>query len=121
MEFDETFFELQRKRLLTQKTRIMNYIQNDDMNDLRAESDQMSEEGDVAQSHIDQQYGIQMREREVYKLREIEHALNKIQNGSYGFCEESGDPIESGRLKSKPWARYCLAVAEDFERHRGVG
>jgi RNA polymerase-binding transcription factor DksA len=41
------------------------------------------------------------------KWSEIKHALEKIENGKYGFCEVSGEPIEEDRLEANPAARTC--------------
>ncbi len=41
------------------------------------------------------------------ELHEVRHALEKIENGTYGICEVSGEPIEEDRLKANPSARTC--------------
>ena len=43
------------------------------------------------------------------RYRNIAHALKKIETGTYGVCEISGDPIETGRLEANPAARTCVA------------
>lgn len=48
-------------------------------------------------------------------LREIERALERIENGSFGACEECGEPIAPGRLQANPTARYCIDCAEALE------
>jgi DnaK suppressor protein len=42
------------------------------------------------------------------QIAEVEHALNKIQNGTYGTCDNCGKPIPEGRLKAIPQANLCL-------------
>ncbi|HUC38225.1 MAG TPA: TraR/DksA C4-type zinc finger protein [Acidimicrobiales bacterium] len=44
-------------------------------------------------------------------LDELEHALHKVDNGSYGRCEECGQPIAPERLEFSPAARFCVACA----------
>lgn len=44
-------------------------------------------------------------------LSEVEHALSKLGDGSYGSCERCGEPITEARLEAKPAARYCIACA----------
>jgi DnaK suppressor protein len=51
-------------------------------------------------------------------LREIKYALNKIKNGTYGICEETGDEIEFERLKANPVARYSLEAQREIELER---
>jgi DnaK suppressor protein len=44
-------------------------------------------------------------------LAEVEHALEKIEDGTYGVCESCGNPIAEARLEAKPAARYCINCA----------
>ncbi|HEU0196997.1 MAG TPA: TraR/DksA C4-type zinc finger protein [Nevskiaceae bacterium] len=53
-------------------------------------------------------------------LREVAAALKKIADGDYGFCEETGEPIDAARLEVNPTARYSLAAQERLERHRAA-
>jgi DnaK suppressor protein len=56
------------------------------------------------------------KEHENHVLREVKEALERIEDGSYGFCEETGDPIGVRRLEAVPQTRYCLKVQEDKEQ-----
>lgn len=47
------------------------------------------------------------------RLTDVEDALQKIENGSYGFCETSGEPIEEDRLMANPAARTCKVHLND--------
>jgi DnaK suppressor protein len=49
-------------------------------------------------------------------LLEIEDALDRIENGTYGICEGGGEPILAERLEVIPWARYCVACASLSEK-----
>jgi DnaK suppressor protein len=61
-------------------------------------------------------------ERDVQLLREIDHALAKMSEGQYGFCEGTGEPIGYSRLKLRPWARFGVEYQEELERaQRGRG
>ena len=42
------------------------------------------------------------------ELKDIEDALRRIDQGTYGICEACGKPIDPERLEAKPWARYCI-------------
>ncbi len=54
-------------------------------------------------------------------LAEIDAALLRLQNGTYGFCEETGEPISATRLRVIPWTRYSRAAAARHEEaHRKV-
>ena len=52
-------------------------------------------------------------------MREIDVALRKIEEGTYGYCEVNEEPIEQKRLEKMPWARLSLEAAEELERHQG--
>jgi RNA polymerase-binding transcription factor DksA len=49
-------------------------------------------------------------------LYEISEALRRIESGTYGICEITGEPIEAERLSAIPWARYSFAGQDDLEK-----
>lgn len=49
-------------------------------------------------------------------LMEIDDALSRIDNGTYGICESNNEPIPKERLRAIPWARCCIACASSFEK-----
>ena len=49
-------------------------------------------------------------------LAEIEDALGRTENGSYGICEGNNEPISKARLNAIPWARYCVVCANLSEK-----
>lgn len=51
-----------------------------------------------------------------HELDEVNHALEKIKNGTYGVCEKNGDTIPIERLNAEPSTRYCLADARKIEK-----
>lgn len=54
-------------------------------------------------------------------LNEVSAALTRIEDGSYGYCEETGNPIGLKRLEAMPQARYCIQVQERKERSNRFG
>lgn len=50
------------------------------------------------------------------RLFEIDSALQRIREGTYGFCELTGRAIPPARLRAIPWTRYCRSAAEAQER-----
>ena len=79
------------------------------------EMDEASTEGVTAMTS-------KLLERDVSLYREIQRALAKLDDGSYGLCEGTGEPIGYSRLKLRPWARYSVAYQEELEREaRGRG
>ena len=63
---------------------------------------------------IDNILGLMDSERKI--LMEIDIALNRIENGTYGICEMNGETIPKARLKAIPWARYCITCAGLVEK-----
>jgi len=55
-------------------------------------------------------------ERQAGTLEEVDRALRKIENGDFGICEHCEKAIPSKRLKSLPWARFCLECQEKSDR-----
>lgn len=55
-------------------------------------------------------------ERERNKLKQIEDALKRISEGSYGICEMTGEKIGEERLRAMPFARFSLEAQEDIEK-----
>jgi len=63
---------------------------------------------------IDNIIGLVDSERKI--LVEVNEALRRIEEGTYGICEGRGEPIPKQRLKAIPWARYCVACATLLEK-----
>jgi RNA polymerase-binding protein DksA len=74
---------------------------------------------DMGTDNYEQEFtlGLVQKDRDI--LREINLALAKIQNGTYGICEGTGKPIGKPRLEARPWARYSIEYARKLES-RGV-
>ena len=116
--FDAKFIEAQKKMLLEARERTINDIGQKSNEDLHVDSDEVIEDGDQAQTYLNQNLSFGLRERELYKLREIESALVRIEEGTYGICEELEEPISKKRLQKIPWTRLCIEAAEQLEREK---
>ena len=75
---------------------------------------------DMGTDNYEQEFTLGLVETERKLLREINHALAKIQNGTYGICEGTGKPITKARLEVQPWARYSIEYAKQMERGGGA-
>jgi DnaK suppressor protein len=74
------------------------------------------DEMDEAQSNQDLALLFRLADKEQKLLAEIDAALQRLDDGSYGFCEGTGEAIGFGRLLARPWARYSVAHKEALER-----
>lgn len=113
---DKKKTEYFKNKLLEARKQIMNSGIMNDYQDLHIQSDDLADEADLASSTINQQVSFSIRDREMTKLRRIDAALERIEEGVFGFCIESGEEIEEKRLETQPWAEFCLEVAEEKER-----
>lgn len=57
-----------------------------------------------------------LMDRDAKLLREVERALEKVQDKTYGLCEGTDEPIGYARLKLRPWTRYSVTYKEELER-----
>ena len=83
---------------------------------------ELGDEADQAQHEEDTRLALRAVERETRLLRKIDAALQRIRDGEYGYCLESGEEIGLERLRARPTAEYCTEVKvqmEEKEKHYG--
>ena len=114
--FNAKFYEAQKALLLKLKNELLNSMKTKFQEDLHVDVDEVIEDGDQAQTYLNQNIQFGLRERELSKLREIEYALARIEDGTYGICEETDEPISKKRLEKMPWTRLSIQAAEEVER-----
>jgi DnaK suppressor protein len=113
---NKTKLEYFKKVLLTQRARILNKIALLTKEDFAISTEDLPDETDLASSIVNQQVSFRMRERELSKLRNIEASLYRVENNTYGICEECDESISLQRLENQPWAELCITHAEERER-----
>ncbi len=74
---------------------------------------------DMATDLYDREFSLGLAEGERERLYDLDEAIKKIDQGSYGICETCGVKIRSGRLKVMPHARYCIRHQEEREKESG--
>ena len=79
--------------------------------------DDLPDEMDLASSEYLQSFTFRLRGREKTFLKKIDHALVKIDEGTFGICEECEEPISVKRLEARPETTLCIRCKEDQERH----
>jgi RNA polymerase-binding transcription factor DksA len=94
-----------------------------------SEEDSLSElssvdqhQADVGTETFDRERDLSILERVEAELVDVEHALRRLDEGTYGLCEACGKPISDDRLEAQPAARFCVedqAKAEREARHAG--
>ena len=71
---------------------------------------------DQGTDNYEQEFTLGLVEFERRLLSEIDEALGRIADGTYGICELTGRPISAARLQAKPWAKYCIDAARQLEQ-----
>ena len=75
---------------------------------------------DQASSYTEKNVELRAINRQIKLISKIDSALKRIQDGSYGFCEETGEPIGLKRLIARPVATLCIAAQEKHEKDEKV-
>ena len=71
---------------------------------------------DIGTDNYEQEFALGLMDSERKLLREIDDALHRIEDKTYGICEGTGKPIRKARLEAQPWARYCVDYARKLEQ-----
>jgi RNA polymerase-binding transcription factor DksA len=71
---------------------------------------------DIGSDNYEQEFALGLMDSERKIVQEIHEAIKRIQNGTYGICEGTGEPISKPRLDGIPWTRYCVQYAEMVEK-----
>ena len=71
---------------------------------------------DIGSDNFYREIGLSMMSEDGKKLIQIQEALEKVQHGAYGACEECGQLIGPGRLKAIPYAKYCIDCQAELEK-----
>lgn len=86
------------------------------MEELRTTSDFKADPADQADLEYDQAVELRTRDRERKLINKIDQALDRIKDNSFGFCEETDNPIGVKRLMARPIATLCIEAKEAQER-----
>jgi DnaK suppressor protein len=84
--------------------------------DMTLDVDDLPDEMDLASSEYLQSFQFRLRGREKTFLKKIDHAIAKIENGTFGVCEDCEEPISMKRLEARPETTLCIRCKEDQER-----
>lgn len=91
---------------------------------LKSESEKfpsdIGDDCDIASSERDRELSLIMTDREREKINEIDEALEKIENNTYGICEECEGKIPKARLRAVPFARFCIDCKTRLEQEEKI-
>ena len=86
------------------------------LNNLQSDNEAKADITDRASEEIDRSFELRTRDRERKLINKINAALQRIEDGSYGYCDETGDPISIKRLEARPVATLSLEAQEMHEK-----
>jgi DnaK suppressor protein len=108
-----------RKKLLAWKEDILRESR-ETLNHLQDENNVLPDLADRASTETDRSLELRTRDRQRKLISKIEAALKRIEDGSYGYCEETGEPISLRRLDARPIATLSIEAQERHERRERV-
>ncbi len=86
------------------------------LNNLQTENEAKPDMTDRASEEIDRTFELRTRDRERKLINKIDAALRRIEDGTYGYCDETGEPIGLKRLEARPVATLSLEAQEMHEK-----
>ncbi len=109
-----------KKLLQEEKQRILNNSKNALKNELALSPDDLPDETDLAASEISQNLVFKLRDRERQLLSKIDEALARMDEGTFGVCEDCEEPIEPRRLEARPVSTLCISCKERQEHREKI-
>lgn len=95
----------------------VSYMENDALREERSDLSSMPiHMADLGTDSYEQEFTLGLMDSERKVIAEIDYALNRIEEGSYGICEVDGEPIPKQRLDAIPWAKFCVGCASLLEK-----
>jgi DnaK suppressor protein len=114
--------EIERlKTLLLEKRRELlsnvSYMEIDALREERSDLSTMPiHMADLGTDSYEQEFTLELMDSERKVIADIDYALSRIEEGTYGVCEIGGEPIPKQRLEAIPWARFCISCAGLVEK-----
>ncbi|MEJ2575488.1 MAG: RNA polymerase-binding protein DksA [Gammaproteobacteria bacterium] len=102
-----------REDLMQEAQETLNNLRDDSYKEVGDEADRASRESD---------HSLELRTRDRYRklIRKIEQALERVEDGTYGYCEDTGEPIGVARLEARPIATLTVDAQERREMKEKV-
>jgi len=113
-----TDFNLLRHRLETGRESLQQELKTSALVAERRERGSYGEQGELATVIVEVEKGLILENRVREQLAEVEHALHKFDQGTYGLCDICGQHIEPARLEALPQANLCLSCKARQTKNR---
>ena len=116
---NERQLEYFKQKLLNWKEEIL-HESRETLSHLQTDTENHPDLADRASSETDKALELRTRDRQRKLISKIDEAMRRIEDGIYGFCEETGEPIGLQRLEARPIATLSLEAQERHERRERV-
>ena len=116
---NERQIEYFKQKLLDWKEDILRESR-ETLSHLQTETENHPDLSDRASSETDRALELRTRDRQRKVISKIDEALRRVEDGSYGYCEDTGEPIGLARLEARPIATLSLEAQERHERRERV-
>ena len=121
-ELDKEFVEKQRERLEESRAELVRMVEGlEEDQRFPAEEEEdftQHDSGDMSQSLFTREMDATVEQTLEKRLQSVERALQKIEEGTYGICDDTGEQIPKGRLEAIPEAIYTVEAQQRRERER---
>ncbi len=88
--------------------------------DMTGAMEVFADPADRATMESDRAFTLRLRDRERKLIKKIQDALQRLEDGTYGICEECGDDISTARLKARPVTKLCIACKSKQETEESL-
>ena len=105
-----------KRKLLEMRRELLGQVEKSKVYSKEIGEDGIPDSGDVAAYSYSKEVLMGLGENERYKLRLVEEALTKIEEGHFGVCERCEGPIPVKRLNLLPFTRYCVECQSELEK-----
>ena len=117
---DEKRLDHYRKILLDQLRQHTENVREDQAAALESNDDGVKDSVDMSLMDVNREIAFRLGERESQMIADIDQALLRIDEGSYGICARCGKPIDERRLDAMPTARYDAPCQTEIEANQGL-
>jgi DnaK suppressor protein len=102
----------QSREILEEKLRLLNENRSTTTASVVARRDEPNDYGDMSEQSHEEWLFLNRNKATTDQLKQINEALQRINDGTYGICGECEKPISPKRLQAVPWAKYCVQCQE---------
>ena len=116
---DKQKLEFFRNLLLEQRRQAIEDLQTDQSTALEGD-DGVEDAGEMAELDLNRSTALDLADRQTHLIEEIDDALQRIEDGTYGQCVRCGKPLDEERLKAMPTAKYDVECQAAIEKAQGT-